>query len=301
MRFATYLDGTSPVATVLTDGRPVRFEAVLGALGRTPADGCERSEMRRLLELDQAIHPELSQAAAELAARGREEDLVDTAAMTLGTPIPDPEKIICVGANYQDHVEEAGLERPETPVLFAKFANSLIASGEPIAIPGASDEIDWEGELAVVIGAGGRGLDPDRALEAVAGYTVFNDVSARDLQLQSSQWLPGKAVDTFGPCGPWLVSADEVPDPGDLRIETRLNGEVVQSGSTGDMIFGIEELLVFISSVMTLAPGDIIATGTPAGVGCFREPPVFLAAGDEIGVQIERVGEIRNPVVRGAD
>ena len=165
---------------------------------------------------------------------------------------------------------------PEMPVLFAKFANSLIGSEDEIEIPAVSKEIDWEGELAVVIGTEAKSLDRAEALDGVAGYMVLNDVSARDIQLRTSQWLPGKAVDSFAPCGPHLVTRDEVPDPQALALVTKLNGEVVQSESTAAMIFDVAEILAFITSVMTLVPGDIIATGTPAGVGCFRNPPRYL-------------------------
>lgn len=301
MRFATYADGPDRVAAVVTGAGPVRAEAALRELGRELSPNGGSSQMRRLLSLGDPVLGEVCEAAEGLSRSGNEPDLIDASAMSLGPPVPDPEKIVCVGVNYIDHVEEAGMERPERPVLFAKFANSLIGSGQDIVLPASSDQIDWEGELAVIIGAGGKEISADTALDAVAGYAVFNDVSARDLQLQSSQWLPGKAIDSFGPCGPHIVGRDEIPDPHKLQIETRLNGDLVQDGATDMMIFGIGELLAFISSVMTLVPGDIIATGTPAGVGLFRDPPRFLGAGDEIVVSVDGIGEIRNTVAHRAE
>jgi acylpyruvate hydrolase len=216
--------------------------------------------------------------------------------VTLGPPVPDPDKIVCVGLNYRAHADEADLKVAGTPVLFSKFRNALIASGDPIRLPTVSNEVDYEGELAVVIGRPCKAVEPQGALEYVAGYVPFNDISARDLQWGTSQWLPGKAADAFAPCGPAVVTADDVEDPQQLRIITRLNGEVMQDASTSLMIFSVASLVSYISTLMTLVPGDIIATGTPAGVGYTRTPPVFLGSGDVVEVEIDQVGRLTNPV-----
>jgi 2-keto-4-pentenoate hydratase/2-oxohepta-3-ene-1,7-dioic acid hydratase in catechol pathway len=212
-------------------------------------------------------------------------------------PVADPEKIICLGLNYGDHASEAGFDAPPVPIFFSKYRNALTGPFDPIVVPRNSRQIDFEGELAAVIGKAGKHITLDRALEHVAGYSIMNDVSARDLQLQTSQWTAGKTLDTFAPFGPGIVPAELIPDPQDLRLETRVNGTVLQSDSTANMIFGVAETIVFLSSLMTLRPGDVIATGTPAGVGFKREPPLFLTPGDVVEVEIERIGTIRNPVV----
>jgi 2-keto-4-pentenoate hydratase/2-oxohepta-3-ene-1,7-dioic acid hydratase in catechol pathway len=215
----------------------------------------------------------------------------------LGPPIPDPEKIICLGLNYASHAAEAGFKPPAVPILFAKYRNSLTGPTGPIRLPGLSREIDYEGELAAVIGRRGRDIPAGRALEHVAGYMAFHDVSARDLQMQTGQWLAGKALDSFAPCGPALVIG-EIDDPQNLELSTRLNGERVQHSNTRHMIFSVADTVAFISRLMTLEPGDIIATGTPEGVGFKRNPPVFLKDGDVVEVEVERIGVLRNPVIR---
>jgi 2-keto-4-pentenoate hydratase/2-oxohepta-3-ene-1,7-dioic acid hydratase in catechol pathway len=212
-------------------------------------------------------------------------------------PVPDPEKIICIGLNYRDHAGEVAMELPPAPILFPKWPNALIGDGAPIVLPPETSRGDYEGELAVVIGRRVRRVPEAEALGAVAGYMPFNDVSARDLQLQVSQWTAGKAIDSFAPCGPELVTAGEVGDVGALEVRTRLNGETVQSAPTELMIFPVATLIAYVSSLMTLEPGDVIATGTPAGVGFTREPPIALAAGDVVEVEIPGVGLLTNPVV----
>jgi 2-keto-4-pentenoate hydratase/2-oxohepta-3-ene-1,7-dioic acid hydratase in catechol pathway len=236
-----------------------------------------------------------------LAAHVEEADPVPLRELTLGPPIPDPEKIVCLGLNYRDHAEEVGASPPPAPVLFAKFANSLIGPGAPIVCPEVSDEIDYEAELAVVIGRRCRRVSEAEALDYVAGAMPFNDVSARDLQMRTSQWTAGKAIDTFAPCGPALVLRGEVDDLQALRVEARVNGETLQSGTTADMIFSIAETVAFLSRLMTLEPGDVVATGTPAGVGFTRVPPVRLRAGDIVEVEIEDLGVLSNPVIAEAD
>jgi 2-keto-4-pentenoate hydratase/2-oxohepta-3-ene-1,7-dioic acid hydratase in catechol pathway len=217
--------------------------------------------------------------------------------VVLGPPVPDPDKIICIGLNYRDHAGEVAMDLPPAPILFPKWPNSLIGDGAPIVLPPETSRGDYEGELAVVIGRRVRRVSEADALGAVAGYMPFNDVSARDLQLQVSQWTAGKAIDSFAPCGPELVTADEVGDVRALEVRTRLNGETVQSASTELMIFPVAALVAYISSLMTLEPGDVIATGTPAGVGFTREPPIALAPGDVVEVDIPGVGLLTNPVV----
>lgn len=216
--------------------------------------------------------------------------------LVFGPVVPDPEKVICIGLNYRDHAAETGHVLPETPTIFAKFANSLIGSGEPIIAPPNNSRVDYEAELACLIGRRAKGVLQEDALDYVAGYTIFNDVSARDYQLRTSQWTLGKSFDTFAPIGPALVTADEVPDPHALRITLKIGEEVLQDSNTSNLVFKIPELISHISSVITLEPGDVIATGTPAGVGFTRKPPRYLRAGDVVQIEIERLGVLINPV-----
>jgi 2-keto-4-pentenoate hydratase/2-oxohepta-3-ene-1,7-dioic acid hydratase in catechol pathway len=211
-------------------------------------------------------------------------------------PIERPGKIVCVGLNYRDHAEEQGVELPDEPLLFAKWPNTLIGPGEPIVIPPLVTKCDYEAELGVVIGARVKRASKENALEAVRGYLCANDVSARDLQFGDGQWTRGKSVDTFCPIGPSLVPAEEVPDPHDLRIRAIVSGEVLQDSTTANLIFGVDEIISHASQTVTLEPGDLILTGTPAGVGAFREPPRLLQPGDEVTIEIERIGSLTNPV-----
>ena len=214
----------------------------------------------------------------------------------LGPPVTDPEKIVCLGLNYRDHAAESGLALPTAPLLFAKFRNSLTGPRAPIVLPSRGELIDYEAELAVVIGRRGKDIAAEDALEHVAGAMAFNDVTARDVQHATSQWTAGKAIDTFAPCGPALVTLDELGDLQDLAIRARVNGVTVQDGHTSQMIFGVAETIAFISSLMTLEVGDIIATGTPAGVGISRDPQVLLHDGDLVEIEIEGLGVLSNPV-----
>ena len=206
-----------------------------------------------------------------------------------------PQKIVCVGLNYRDHADEQGVDLPERPLLFAKWPNTLVGSGEPIRVPAICKQPDYEAELGVVIGRTAGRVSVDDALDFVRGYVVANDVSARDIQFSDGQWVRGKSLDTFLPVGD-LVPASEVPDPQALPIRAVLNGETMQSSNTSNMIFGVAEVVAFVSQAITLEPGDLIITGTPAGVGAFRSPPVWLQPGDEITIEIEGVGSITNPV-----
>ncbi len=206
-----------------------------------------------------------------------------------------PEKIVCVGLNYRDHAEEQGVALPERPLLFAKWANTLIGDGDPIRIPPVTKQVDYEAELGVVIGRRASRVAADDALEFVRGYVVANDVSARDLQFSDGQWVRGKSLDSFLPVGE-LVPAAELPDPQTLPIRAVLNGETMQDSNTSNMVFGVAEIVSFVSQAITLEPGDLIITGTPAGVGAFRKPPVWMQPGDKITIEIDGVGSITNPV-----
>lgn len=211
-------------------------------------------------------------------------------------PIERPQKIICIGLNYRDHAEEQGVDLPERPLLFAKWPNTLVGPGDPIVLPPITEKVDYEAELGVVIGSRASRVSVENALEAVAGYICVNDVSARDLQFADGQWVRGKSLDTFCPVGPELVPAAEIPDPQALGIRAILNGQVMQDSTTANMVFGVAEIIAFISQAITLEPGDLIATGTPAGVGVFRDPQVLLKPGDEITIEIDGIGALTNPV-----
>jgi acylpyruvate hydrolase len=213
-------------------------------------------------------------------------------------PIPRPGKIVCLGHNYRRHIAEMGSAMPEYPVLFAKFSNTLIGHSQPIVLPKVSQMVDYEAELALVIGRRGKDIpQTQEAFTYLAGYTIFNDVSVRDYQRRTVQWLQGKTFDGSGPIGPALVTSDEVADPNAFDVMLRLNGEVMQQANTNDFIFDIPTILAYISQIMTLEPGDIIATGTPSGVGSARKPPVFLKAGDRVQIEISGLGMLENPVV----
>jgi 2-keto-4-pentenoate hydratase/2-oxohepta-3-ene-1,7-dioic acid hydratase in catechol pathway len=220
--------------------------------------------------------------------------------VTLLAPIPKPPKIVCVGLNYRDHAAEAKLEVPSVPTIFSKFGNTVTGPGAPIILPKNSKKPDNEAELGVVIGIGGRYIPADRWREHVFGYTCINDVSARDYQTATSQWLMGKTFDTFCPMGPWIATVDEIEDPHNLDISCEVNGTILQDSNTSGMIFQIPALIEFLSSVMTLEPGDVISTGTPAGVGFAHKPPRWLREGDEVVVRIQGIGALHNPVVAEA-
>lgn len=280
MRLVTYDAGSGPRGGVLLGDEIVPL-AALGA----PADS-----VRGLLG---ALDADGLAALGERAAQAG--DRLPRADVRLLAPVPDPEKIICMGLNYRDHAEEAHQEIPEHPRWFAKFANSLIGDGEAVVLPAAHpDFADYEAELAVVIGRRCHEVSEDEALACVAGAMPLNDVSARDLQLQNPLWTSGKAIDTFAPCGPALVTLDEAGDLGNLAVRTRVDGELLQDGSTKDMIFSVAQTVAWLSRTMTLVPGDIIATGTPAGVGGFQGR--FLRAGQTVEVEIEGLGSLSNPI-----
>jgi len=222
---------------------------------------------------------------------------VPLSSVRLLAPVPRPPKLICIGLNYRDHAAETRNEIPKVPTVFAKFSNTVVGPGEPIILPNISRKPDYEAEFMFVIGTGGRRIAAQDWRRHVFGYTIFNDVSARDFQTATSQWMMGKTFDTFAPMGPHLVSADEIADPHTLDISLRIGDEVLQHSNTRELIFKIPDLIEFISSVVTLEPGDVVATGTPAGVGFTRKPPRYLKPGDEVVIAIEGLGELHNPVV----
>jgi 2-keto-4-pentenoate hydratase/2-oxohepta-3-ene-1,7-dioic acid hydratase in catechol pathway len=222
---------------------------------------------------------------------------VPLAKARLLAPLPRPPKIICVGLNYRDHAIESKMEIPKVPTIFSKYATAVVGPGAPIVLPKLSSKPDYEAEFAFVIGTCGRHIPADRWQDHIFGYTNFHDVSARDYQMATTQWMMGKTFDTFAPMGPAIVTADEIPDPHALDIQMIINGEVLQSSNTSNLIFRIPALIEYLSGVFTLEPGDVVATGTPAGVGFSRNPPRWLRPGDDVVVRISGLGELRNPVV----
>jgi 2-keto-4-pentenoate hydratase/2-oxohepta-3-ene-1,7-dioic acid hydratase in catechol pathway len=254
--------------------------------------GAKYPSLRALLAADAVP------AAAEVARAAKPDH--ELSEIRLLPPIPDPDKIVCLGNNYRAHVLEGGNKIPEHPQLFIRLANSLVGHEAPIIVPKISSELDYEVELAVVIGRGGRHITKASALNHVAGYTCFHDASVRDIQLKHSLDA-GKNFIGTGPCGPWLVTRDEIADPGKLGLKTRLNGKELQNGNSSDLIFDIPTLIAYISAFTPLVPGDIISTGTPQGVGFTRKPPIWLKPGDVVEIEVEGIGVLRNPVIAEAD
>src|SRR3984957_15783887 len=238
--------------------------------------------------------PQQSLVAAAQARSGVEAiaDLVQV------PPLPDTARVICAGLNYLAHAQEAHFKAPAQPDIFARWRSTLAVTGQSIPIPPRDNNCDWEGELAVVIGKELRDVTPEVAQAGFLGYACFNDLSARKFQMASERWTLGKNADSSGPFGPWIVTADEIPDPGRLHLQTRVNGNIVQDGNTSGLIFSGAEIAAYASGAMTLKPGDVIATGTPEGVGVARKPPIFLHDGDVVEVEIERIGRIANRIVQ---
>jgi 2-keto-4-pentenoate hydratase/2-oxohepta-3-ene-1,7-dioic acid hydratase in catechol pathway len=284
----------SPEAPILDLARSAR------RLSAGPA--ARARSVKELLAMGQPALARLARAARSLwaeigrSARLQRELLAQPDRIRFLPPIPDPEKVICVGQNYLDHCREQNAPVPKSPIIFSKFIPSLIGHGQTVRLPAISEKVDFEAELAFVIGAEGRHIPEERAYRHVAGYMCLNDVSARDLQFSDGQWVRGKSCETFAPCGPALVTRDEVGDPQALRIGLLLNGQTMQDSSTRNLIFNVPYLVSFLSRVFTLKPGDIVSTGTPPGVGCFRKPPVFLKPGDQMTVWIERLGRLTSKV-----
>jgi len=290
LRLVTFIDGGEPRLGALR-GEGARQEVV--DLNR--ADPGMAAEMIPLLRGGPAAMDRARRALdATPAGAGASRPL---ASVTLRAPVPRPGKIICIGLNYRDHAAESAVAVPDYPTVFAKYASCVIGSGEAIVLPKLSDQVDYEGELGVVIGRTARHVPESSALEYVAGYLPFNDVSARDFQHRTSQWTIGKTFDTFGPMGPALVTADEVPDPQHLDLRVRIGDELLQSSNTSKIIFSIAQLIAYLSAVLTLDPGDVIATGTPEGVGAARTPARFLRPGETVRVEIEALGSLENPIV----
>jgi 2-keto-4-pentenoate hydratase/2-oxohepta-3-ene-1,7-dioic acid hydratase in catechol pathway len=280
MRLVSYRSGDADRAGVEVDGDILDAGALLGADALT---------MGELLAGDRL--PEL----AEAAAGG--EGIAAVSGAELLPPVPSPEKIVCIGLNYRSHAAEAGIDPPQTPTFFAKFRNALAGPGFVVRLPEASRKVDYEAEVAFVLGRRCKQVDPGEAAEAVAGYMLFNDLSARDLQFATPQWIPGKVFDGSAPCGPALVTPDEVGPHDAISFSLELNGERMQEGNTSDLIFSVPELIGHLSRLMTLEPGDIISTGTPAGVGSTRDPRVWLQAGDEIVISSPTLGTLRTELV----
>ena len=248
--------------------------------------------VRQILGSDAASHKKVQAAAREATVK------IPSSEARLLAPVPDPQKIVCIGLNYKDHAAETGAAIPKEPVLFSKYPTALIGNGQPIVLPRVSQKVDYEAELVIVVGKRGRHIPVASAIEYVAGYTCGHDVSARDWQLEKDgkQWMAGKTFDTFAPCGPVIVTTDELPDPHTLPIKLRLNGKTMQDSNTNQMIFTVAQIIAYISQVFTLEPGDLIYTGTPPGVGIARTPNVWLKPGDETEVEIGGIGILRNTV-----
>jgi 2,4-didehydro-3-deoxy-L-rhamnonate hydrolase len=276
---------------VILAGRDERLDARPEGQFRDALDlylaGAERlRDIAARIENDEALANQCRRAGA----------LKPISSVKLNPPVLAPGKILAVGLNYAAHAAEQNKKPPETPLVFTKCVTSLIGPEDDIRLPRISSEIDHEAELAFIIGKEARSVSADRAYEYIAGYTIMNDVTARDLQRNEKQWTRAKGLDTFGPCGPWLVTADEIEDPHTLDIQLSVNGSVRQSSNTNDLIFNIPQLIEFISQDLTLRPGDIISTGTPSGVGVYSNPPVFLKDGDLIEISVARIGVLKNSV-----
>jgi 2-keto-4-pentenoate hydratase/2-oxohepta-3-ene-1,7-dioic acid hydratase in catechol pathway len=297
MRLVTFTSASGPggprLGALLGDGHEVLdlTAAVLERGDAAPADYLD------WLDLDGAL---LQRAQAIAAAGEAYGPFIRRRAETkLLAPVPRPRKVICIGLNYRDHARETKAEIPKDPVVFSKFSTAIVGPDEPIVLPVGSQKVDYEAELAVVIGRRAKRVHPDRAYEVVLGYANFHDVSARDFQFGDGgkQWQRGKSCDTFGPLGPFIATTDLIKNPHDLRIRFRLNGETLQDSRTSELIFNVPRLISFISETVTLEPGDLIATGTPAGVGFTRQPSVYLKPKDVCEVEVEGLGVLRNPVV----
>lgn len=289
MRLFSYLQYGQPRAAISVSGQAFDAELLLHSQGLAPT-----TSVRELLTRFGSSLAELAGIAGRSGAEVARIDPVKKEQLT--SPILDPEKVFCVGLNYLDHVGETGRALPKYPDVFTKFASSLTGPYSDIEGTQASEQLDFEGELAIVIGRAGRDIAPDQALSHVAGFTVMNDVTARDLQHRGTQWVLGKSLEGSTPLGPEIVTLDELPEDLVLDIETKLNGEQMQRSNTGHFIFPIADVISYISKVVTLSPGDIIATGTPAGIGAKRTPAIWMRTGDVIEVTIEGIGTISNRI-----
>jgi 2-keto-4-pentenoate hydratase/2-oxohepta-3-ene-1,7-dioic acid hydratase in catechol pathway len=282
MRFLTFEQGGLARPGVLVGANTVVDLSLIGC--------------HSLLELIDGSEEWMAKASS-LGATSPEDSRHNLSSVKLLAPIPKPRKLICVGLNYREHAIETNTPIPDVPTIFNKFATAVIGPGANIVLPKVSKMPDYEAELAFVIGKGGRHIKPENWRSHVFGYTIVNDVTGRDYQKATSQWLMGKTFDTFAPMGPWIVTADEIPDPHALDIQLTINGELMQNSNTRELIFKIPELIAFLSSVFTLEPGDIVSTGTPSGVGVARTPQRFLKPNEIVTVRIPAIGELTNPTV----
>ncbi len=279
----------------IADAKVAAAAQVLRKLGRAPQD------MMELLGLGERYLKSLGALIAYAGALGKKGSkglVVPLRSARLRAPIAHPNKITCIGLNYADHAREGGQEPPPAPIFFLKSHNTICGPGDPIKLPPNSTQVDYEAEFAVVLGKRGRRIPESEARKFIAGYTILNDVSARDMQFADKQWYRGKSCDTFAPMGPWIVTPDEIPDPHNLRISLTLNGETMQDSNTSNLIFKVPFLISYLSQSATWEVGDVISTGTPPGVGFARKPPVFLKPGDTVSVTVEGIGTLTNAVVQ---
>lgn len=291
MKLVAFTERDRPSNTHFRIGALLDEETIADLTPSVLPQGLAASEILRLYDLNTNFVPLAVEAInfGELRTFRKSE-------VTLAAPVPRPGKIICIGLNYRNHAIESGMEIPSSPIIFSKFVTCVAAPNEPILLPEGSEKVDFEAELAVVIGRRAKNVSLEDAMDHVFGYTNFNDVSARDMQFADGQWQRGKSCDTFAPFGETVVTKDEIPDPHNLRIQFRLNGETMQDSTTRELIFDIPAIIEFLSRSVTLEPGDIIATGTPPGVGFARKPPIFLKDGDVCEIEIEGLGVLSNPV-----
>ncbi len=304
MRLVTFLDAAASsqhprLGVLFPDGEDLLdvFQAI-GVSGGDAENICMRPET---FDIDGACISGAKEMYLRMISASEPTGMLKAAirsldSVRLAAPIPRPGKIICIGLNYRDHAAESDMNLPERPLIFSKFPTCIAGPGDEIELPAGSEKADYEAELAVIIGKRGRNIEKERAMEHVLGYANFNDVSERGFQFADGQWQRGKSCDTFAPIGPYLVTTDDIPDPGSLSIKLRLNGETLQDSNTDQLIFNVPTLISYISETVTLEPGDVIATGTPAGVGFARNPPIYLKDGDVVEVEIQRLGVLSNPV-----
>ena len=293
MKIVTFRDGTG--AERYRVGGLVSENEIVDLTSLAAGDGLSAGDVLKCFDLDGGFFEK-----ALAALKENHLPRLNRLKIELAAPVPRPGKIICIGLNYRDHAEESGMEIPKSPIIFSKFSACAVGANESINLPKGSAEVDYEAELAFVVGRRAKNVPAADALSYVFGYTNFNDVSARDFQFADGQWQRGKSCDTFAPMGEYVATRDEIFDPHDLRIRFRLNGETLQDSKTDQLIFKIPELIEFLSASITLEPGDVIATGTPPGVGFARKPPVFLKAGDRAEVEIEGLGVLANTVVNSS-
>jgi 2-keto-4-pentenoate hydratase/2-oxohepta-3-ene-1,7-dioic acid hydratase in catechol pathway len=298
MKIGTFRSGGRTAVALVLGGRALPLDALAAHEPRTYGPLAQASDVSELW--DPKRYSLLASANAALSASSAPVNALTVEAASLAwlAPVIAPEKIICIGLNYRDHAAESGMKIPTEPVFFNKFNNALTGAGGPVVIPSNSTQVDYEAELAVILRSRVKRVSPEDAMGCVAGYTILHDVSARDWQFRTGQWISGKTFDTFAPCGPWMVTPDEISDPHDLSVRLTLNGKVMQDSSTSNLIFRIPELISYLSHIFTLEAGDIISTGTPPGVGFARKPPVFLAPGDIVEISVSGIGVMKHSCVR---